>query len=220
MNKPESKKATAKIIVVDDHPMFREAVARTLGAEPGFAVVAMGGSALEAVQLAALHDPDVMLLDVNMTGGGIAACRTIKVSRPKTRVLMLSMCEDPDLMVLALKSGAVGYLLKGIAGRDLTRTIRMALSRLPPIGVSQARCYLELDAQFGKQGQRAKSIGYRKLTDLELTWLSLAASGAASTEIAGRLDLDETTASSIVSAIHINRCSSALPDSAFEGVYS
>lgn len=203
-----SKSEKLKIVVVDDHPMFREGVVRLIEAEAGMVVVATGGTALEAVQLAALHEPDVMLLDVHMAGGGVAAARTIQQSRPGVRILMLSMSDDQDLMMLSLKHGAVGYLLKGIGGPALVDAIRLATSDLGGIDSAEARALLADEhahhPQHSPRG-RQRSHGCRALTELETGWLTRTEAGQAPSVIARELGLDARAAASVVSAILINK---------------
>ena len=203
---PQNKSDKIKIVVVDDHPMFRDGVVRLIEADPGMAVVATGSNALEAVQLAALHEPHIMLLDVNMVGGGVAAARTIRQSRPGIKILMLSMNEDQDVMMRSLRYGAVGYVLKGIGGAALLCALRLALSNAGSIDKTVARNLLATDqAAHGNRG-RGRPNGCRQLTELETSWLSHAEGGMQPDAIAHQLGVDPEVAASVVSAILINQC--------------
>jgi DNA-binding NarL/FixJ family response regulator len=119
--------STISIAVVDDHPIFREGVVQVLKAEPGFHVVGQGESAEEAVRIAAATQPDVILLDVSMPGGGLEAARTIATTAPLTRVMMLTAIEDDSFVIAAVEAGAKGYVLKGISGPDLIQMILKVL---------------------------------------------------------------------------------------------
>lgn len=200
-NKPDK----IKIVVIDDHPMFREGVVRLIEAEPSMVVVGTGGTALEAVQLAALHEPDIMLLDMNMLGGGVAATRTIQQSRPNIKILMLSMSEDQDQMMLAFRNGAIGYLLKGIGGAALLRAIQLALGTTWSIDVHEAKALLAQEQADRGKSARVRTSGSRPLTELETSWLLHAENGLAPEAIARELALDDKAASCVVSAILINR---------------
>src|SRR5437660_907125 len=110
-----------QMVIVDDHPLLREGVAHTLRAEPDIDVVGEGATADEAIRLA--HDllPDLMLLDITLPGGGLHAARVIGETCPVTRIVMLTVSEEEDDVLAALKAGAHGYILKGIAARELVQ---------------------------------------------------------------------------------------------------
>jgi two-component system, NarL family, nitrate/nitrite response regulator NarL len=112
-----------RLAVIDDHPLLREGVVSILSREPGFEVVCEGTSAADAVAIAERLRPDVLLLDVSIPGGGIEAARTIATSCPEVKVVMLTVAEDEETVTSALRSGARGYILKGVSGPDLIATI-------------------------------------------------------------------------------------------------
>ena len=95
-----------RIVLVDDHPLFREGVAYTLGAQADMEVVAQGESRDEAARLAERHAPDVLLLDINIPGGGIEAARAIAAARPAIRIIMLTASVDEDDLAAAMAAGA------------------------------------------------------------------------------------------------------------------
>ena len=103
-----------QILVVDDHPLFREGVVRTLGSEPDMEIVGEATTADEAWSLAAELLPDVVLLDITIPGGGLEAAAQIAASSPVTRIVMLTASEAEDDVLKALKAGARGYILKGV----------------------------------------------------------------------------------------------------------
>ena len=114
-----------RILLADDHPLFREGVALSLGTEPDFEVIAQTGSGEEAVELARRLRPDMALLDVEMAGmGGVAAAGKISASAPEIRIMMLNVSENRENLLAALKVGAHGYVLKGVSASDLRAIVR------------------------------------------------------------------------------------------------
>src|SRR3954449_5823790 len=114
--------------------MFRAGVVSSLAAHPDFEVVGEGSSAEEAVSLAEQLMPDVCLLDIAMPGGGLNAARDITGALPQTKVVMLTVSEDEDDLLAAMKSGASGYVLKGAAGAELMNvltTVNAEIGRAP-----------------------------------------------------------------------------------------
>ena len=98
-----------RILLGDDHPLFREGVANSLAASPDFVVIAQAGSGEEAVELALALNPDMVLLDVSMPGmGGIAATAQIAAALPHVRIMMLTMSETPESLLDALSDAAAG----------------------------------------------------------------------------------------------------------------
>ena len=117
-----------RILIADDHALFRDGVASLVGAW-GHEVVGLAGSEDEAVALAAEVEPDLVLMDVRMPGGsGLAATSRIKAARPATAIVMLTVSEDEDDLFEAIKSGAQGYLLKNLEAAQL-RSMLEAVGR-------------------------------------------------------------------------------------------
>ena len=115
-----------RIVIADDHPLFLDGLVATLSADDEIRVVAIAHDAAAAVKAARENLPDLALLDVTMPGGGLEAARQIDVACPNTRIVMLTNSEDEDQVLAAMKAGARGYVLKGIAGREL-RTVLKAV---------------------------------------------------------------------------------------------
>jgi two-component system nitrate/nitrite response regulator NarL len=111
------------IAIVDDHPILRHGLAAVLRNEPRFRLVAEGGSATEALQIAQLHRPDVMILDLNIPGCGIEALKQLSVEFPSVRCIVLTVCDSADTAIIALNAGAQGYILKGVSAADLKSAI-------------------------------------------------------------------------------------------------
>jgi two-component system nitrate/nitrite response regulator NarL len=114
-----------RIGVVDDHPLYRDGVVFALETEPDIEVVAQGETAADAIQIAHDHAPNVLLLDMNMPGGGIKAVSMIALKYPSTKTLMLTVVDDEDEVRSALRKGARGYLLKGTSSSELVNAVRL-----------------------------------------------------------------------------------------------
>ncbi len=117
-----------RVVIVDDYPSFREGVAQLLGSAPDTLVVGLGGTAEEAARLAADLQPDLLLLDLDMPGGGLNAARAIAVCCPTVKVVILTVSHDEDDVSAALQAGAKAYVLKGISGRELAEVLRAVLA--------------------------------------------------------------------------------------------
>ncbi len=112
------------IVIVDDHPLFREGVSATLQHNDEFNVVAEGSNAEDALRLAQDHLPELLLLDIAMPGGGIEAARAVAAACPFTKIVMLTFSEEEDNVLAALKAGAKGYILKGVSGNELRSILK------------------------------------------------------------------------------------------------
>jgi DNA-binding NarL/FixJ family response regulator len=111
------------IAIVDDHPILRHGLAAVLRNEPRFRFVAEGGTATEALQIAKLHRPDIMILDLNIPGSGIEALKQMVVEFPSVRCIILTVCDSAETAIEALNAGAQGYILKGVSAADLKSAI-------------------------------------------------------------------------------------------------
>ena len=113
-----------RVVVVDDYRFFRESVAKVLHVDPDIEVVGLGGTADEAVQLAADLLPDIVTLDISMPGGGLAAAAQIAVDCPVTKIVMLTSSDDKNDLLAALKAGARAYVLKDVRVHELVQILR------------------------------------------------------------------------------------------------
>jgi DNA-binding NarL/FixJ family response regulator len=121
--------AATRVMIVDDHPVVRKGLASFLGHEPDIEVVGMADSGEQALEMAAELHPDIVLMDLSMPGmGGIEATRRLVEKEPSTRVMMLTSFGGHERMVEALKSGAVGYVVKDTAPADLLIALRSVAS--------------------------------------------------------------------------------------------
>jgi DNA-binding NarL/FixJ family response regulator len=117
--------AAIRVMIVDDHPVVRKGLASFLGHEPDIEVVGLADSGEHALEMALEVHPDVVLMDLSMPGmGGIEATRRLVEAEPQTRVMMLTSFGGHERMVEALKSGAVGYVVKDTAPSDLLNALR------------------------------------------------------------------------------------------------
>ena len=175
-----------RVVVADDHPMFRAGVVSSLAAHPDFEVVGEGSSADEALKLAEQLQPDVCLLDIAMPGGGLVAAREITGSLPQTKVVMLTVSEDEDDLLAAMKSGASGYVLKGAAGSELMNVLKT---------VNAGEVYVAPGLAWGllREMSRPRSAPRDELSTREREVLELVAAGLSNQEIGERLGLAEKT---------------------------
>ena len=185
-----------RILLADDHPMFREGVAHSLGTDSDLEVIAQTASGDEAVELAQSLTPDVVLLDITMPGiGGIAAAARIAASVPGTRILMLTVSEDKDDLLAALKSGAHGYVLKGASASELRAIVRRVAAGEAFITPALATRLL---VEFSRP-QEPDPLS--ELTPRERDVIELLSQGASNREIGERLHLAEKTVKHYVTCI-------------------
>lgn len=117
--------ARIRVAVVDDHPLFRDGVVNTLNASEEFVVVGQAASAEDAIRLVAEFEPDVLLLDMMLPGGGIEALDAIASGGSRTKVVMLTIVDNDETVAGAFRKGARGYLLKGTGGNELKEAVRL-----------------------------------------------------------------------------------------------
>ena len=189
--------ASLRVLVVEDHPLFRKGVVALLAAEPDLEVAGTAGSGEEAVVLAADLRPDVVLMDLQLPGmSGIEATRAIAGADPAARVLVLSLFEDEDSVFLALRAGARGYVLKDAGEEELTGAIR-AVARGEAIF---SRAIAGRVLAYFAQPREAPKV-FPALTDREREILGLIAQGHPNPSIARALFLSPKTVANYVSAI-------------------
>lgn len=147
-----------RVLIADDDPALREALADLVGADHSLELVGAAGDAEEAGRLSGEHRPDVALLDVKMPrGGGSRAAREIKTVSPSTRVVALSAYGDRAAVVEMLRAGAVGYLVKGAPASDILKGIHSAMEGGTPVALEVAgRLVEELSAQLEREEREAQ----------------------------------------------------------------
>jgi two-component system response regulator NreC len=177
------------VVIVDDHAVVRSGLRLLLEAEEDIHVEDEGGTADEAVRLARLHKPNVVLLDVTMPGrSGLDAAGEIKQAAPDTNILVLSMHDDPSYVRQAFASGATGYLLKEAADADLVAAVREVASGARYV-------HPELGARLAAaEAEAAAMAAADPLSDREREVLRLLALGHTNQEIAKMLYISVRTA--------------------------
>lgn len=178
----------ARVVVADDHPLFRQGVVHTLDAEEDLEVVGEASDGTEAVELAEKHLPDLVLLDLAMPRvSGIQATRLITASCPATAVLILTVSEDREDLLKALQEGARGYVLKGVPGPGLVHAVRAVLAGDVYVSRTLAGSILY------EMTKPATADPLEMLTPREQEILSLLADGLTNREIGEQLYLAEKT---------------------------
>jgi two-component system, NarL family, nitrate/nitrite response regulator NarL len=172
-----------RVAVVDDHPLFRDGVTRTLN-ELGFNVVAQGSSAEEAESIAAAETPDLLLLDISMPGGGLTTIPTILRAKPDIKIVMLTASEDGDHLRQALQLGASGYVLKGTGAQDLAQIL---------LSISQGERYVPPGLSARLLSDTAQASDNEGLSRRESEVMDLVATGSSNKVVARQLGLQEKT---------------------------
>lgn len=182
-----------RVLLADDHALFREGLAGILGAQADLEVIGEANDGLEALVKAKELKPDLILMDVQMPGvGGIEAVGQIKQVLPETIIVMLTVRGDDELLFEALKNGAQGYLLKEIRSQDLLEMLRGALRGEAALSPTLAGRVLSEFRRLSKGGgaERESESG---LTEREQQVLSQASQGASDKEIAAELNISLNT---------------------------
>lgn len=188
-----------RVILADDHPVFRDGLSGTLGAEPDLEVVGVCADGTEAVATATEAQPDVVVMDLNMPRlSGIEATRSIVATSPHIAVLVLTMVEDDDSVFAAVRAGARGYLLKGSSPEDIVRAVRSVARGEAVFGPGVAERML---GYFAQAGSRPRSSVLPELTDREREILELIAGGVRNADIARRLFISPKTVRNHISNI-------------------
>ncbi len=196
-----------RILIADDHRLFREGLARVLNDTPDLTVVASAVNGAEAVTRAVETQPDVILMDVQMPGlDGVEATRQIRALFPDARILMLTVSEDADHLFAAVRAGARGYLLKSMGSEELVAAIHNVYEGAAMIAPSMAVKLLDEFAALSAAPPPAESGG-EDLTDRERDVLGLIAQGLTNKEIAAALAVSPHTVKahlrSILDKLHL-----------------
>lgn len=180
-----------RVLVVDDHPLFRDGLGALLATVPDLEVVGSVGDGESAVRRAVETRPDVVLMDLNLPGvPGIEATRRIVAATPETAVLVLTMVDDDDSVMAALQVGARGYVLKGAGQEEVLAAIRAVAAGGAVFGPGVAGRVLG--------GRRGPSYD---LTEREAEVLALLANGMSNAEIAREIGVSLKTVQNHVSRV-------------------
>lgn len=182
-----------RILIVDDHTLFRSGVKLLLNRQAGFEVVGEAGDSLEGIKRAKQLKPDVVLLDLHMPGiSGLEAIPLLKDEAPESEIIMLTVSEEADCLLEALRAGARGYLLKNIETDFFLDSIRRTVAGESVM--SQQMASRLADAMRTTSGKLVcEENGLGKLTPREREVIVLLALGDSNKKIARTLDLAEST---------------------------
>ncbi len=185
-----------KVLLVDDHAILREGLRMLLGCQPDIEVIGEAGDGREALDKAALLQPDVVLMDISMAGmDGLEATRELRRTQPETQIIVLSQHDEPQFVNSLLEAGAAGYVLKRMGGAsvvDAVRSVYREGAYLPP---AIARQILNGTHQQQAADSRGDTSGRPLLTPRETEVLKLVAQGFSTQTIAERLCLTVKTVS-------------------------
>lgn len=181
-----------RVLLVDDHALFRSGIKSLLQRSGEFDIVGEAGDGLEGAKRAKQLRPDVVLLDLHMPGvSGRDALKLIREDAPRSQVLMLTVSEDAEDLLHTLRQGAAGYLLKNIAAESLIDAVRMA-SRGDAV-VSPVMLAKLLAGATRGEARPAPDLEAGRLSPREREILAYLAGGLSNKEIARKLDLAEST---------------------------
>jgi DNA-binding NarL/FixJ family response regulator len=183
-----------RVMICDDHALFRRGLIMVLESESGVEVVGEAEDGEESIRKAAELAPDVVLMDVRMPNvGGIEATRAIAEVVPSAKILMLTVSDDEDDLYDAIKAGATGYLLKEISIEEVASAIRAVVTGQSLISPSMASKLLTEFTNLAKRADERQAVPTPRLTDRELEVLKVVAQGMSNREIAGELFISENT---------------------------
>ena len=188
-----------RVMLVDDHEVVRKGLAALLEVEPDLEVVGEAGDGPEAVRLARIFQPQVVVMDVRMPGGGgVEACRELRDRDPDLQVIMLTSFSDDEALFNSIMAGAAGFVLKQIRGADLVnaiRTVASGQSLLDP-GVTKRVLERLRRAKFDDRDPKLS-----RLSAQEERILGMVAEGRTNREIAESIHLSDKTVKNYVSSI-------------------
>ena len=201
----------ARILLVDDHELFREGLAGLVNIQPDLTVIGQAGDGLEALKMARDLQPDLIVMDINMPiCDGLEATRLIRAALPDVRIVMLTVHDKDEKLFAAIRAGANGYMLKDTNSTDFLLGIRGALGGEATLPPRLAASLVEEYARLAAPPPGLPPAEEPALTARELEVLNLIATGASNQEIAVQLSISLHTTKShvrnILSKLHaVNR---------------
>ena len=194
MTKPTEPSSVIRVIVADDHALFRRGLEMVLADEDDIEVVGEASDGEEVVALARELMPDLVLMDVRMPAlSGIEATHAIKESVPHARILMLTISDEEDDLYEAIKAGANGYLLKEVSIDEVAQAVRSVVAGQSLIAPSMASKLLTEFASMARKDEQKQQMPSPRLTEREMEVLTLVAQGLNNRDIARELYISENT---------------------------
>jgi two-component system, NarL family, response regulator DegU len=190
---------TIRLMLADDHRMLREGLSRSM-TEEGFDVVGEAQDGVEAVAMAERVVPDVILMDVSMPNcNGVEACRQVKQRTRGTRIVMLTMHADKEVLTDAIRAGASGYLVKDCSTQEIAEAVRMAAAGDTVLSPQLAKSMLD---EVRRLDEKARAEDERVVTKREEEVLQLIADGCSTPEVAERLYISQKTVKNHLASIY------------------
>lgn len=189
---------TIRLMLADDHRMLREGLSRSMS-EHGFDVVGEARDGVEAVNMAYSLTPDVVLMDVSMPEmDGVEACRQVRASVPGTKVVMLTMHADQDVLANAIRAGACGYLVKDCSTEEIAEAVRMASNGDTALSPQLAASMLDEVRKLDQAPTREDRV----VTKREEEVLQLIADGCSTSEVAEQMYISQKTVKNHLASIY------------------
>lgn len=209
-----------KILVVDDHPVFRHGLSSILNKTPEFQVIGDACNGTESLAKVAELKPDVVVMDIFMRGGdGIETTTQLRQSNPNIGVLILSMSDSEDDLFRAIKAGAKGYLLKNVGLNEIIDSIKQVARGDAVLSPAMA---VKLMQEFRETNRENARKDFFNLSPRECEILQLAAQGASNKEIADKCFISETTVKAhfrnILEKLHVRNRAGAVALAASRGL--
>ena len=192
-----------RLVVVDDHTLFREGLSALLSAIEDMELVGEATTGEEAEKLAENLQPDVILMDINMPGvNGVEATRKILTTNPVIGIIMVTMLEDDASIFSAMRAGARGYVLKGAQHQELLRTIRAVADGQALFGPAIATRIMDFfEGEGAKVKTEVPAEAFPDLTPREIEVLDLIAQGKNNSKIAEKLVISDKTVRNHITSI-------------------